>query len=76
MKEATPLGMPKNYTSTTTPAWANPTISSNLCHLVPRFCAGCLVVARWGYHVGEVIAVTPGVAAWTQGVAINSVPLP
>ena len=39
-----------------------------------RFCAGRLVVARWGYKVGEVIAATPAVEAWAQGVAINTVP--
>eukprot|EP00913_Durusdinium_trenchii_P000129 g117.t1 len=36
------------------------------------FCAGCVVIARWGYKVGEVIAVTP-VMAWTPGLAVNSV---
>lgn len=40
---------------------------------VLTFCAGCLVVARWGYKVGEVIAATPAVEAWAQGVAINTV---
>ncbi|CAJ1395299.1 unnamed protein product [Effrenium voratum] len=35
--------------------------------------AGTVVVARWGYNVGEVIAVTPGVGAWLPGAAINTV---
>ena len=39
---------------------------------VLRFCAGCVVIANWGYKVGEVIAATRGVPAWTVGLAVNT----
>ena len=33
---------------------------------------GTIVVARWGYNVGEVIAITTGVGAWVPGTFINT----
>ena len=33
---------------------------------------GTLVVARWGYNVGEVIAITTGVGAFARGNVINT----
>ena len=33
---------------------------------------GTIVVARWGYNVGEVIAITAGVGAWVPGTTINT----
>ncbi|CAE7390054.1 PRMT7 [Symbiodinium sp. CCMP2456] len=34
---------------------------------------GSIVVARWGYEVGEVISITGGVGAWVPGTALNTI---